>query len=335
MNRTFNPRGAHGAPRALLLLLALLSLPTGTARLRAESAPAPPPAATVTLDAATRARLGIEVVPLAATRLEAASETFARVLDPASLAALVAELDLATASLAASRADAERTEVLYEEDRNASARQRDEARARVASDQARLDDARRRLALAWGEAIATLDASARSRLLADLVAGRAVLLRLELPADAPVARPARAWLEPAGDAGAPLPVTLLGALPGADPKLQTAGLLGRVQAPPAPLPVGRVLTARLATAARAEAGVLLPRESLVRRDGRLWVWIESAPGVFERRPVEGGRAVPDGWFAPRGFAPGESLVRAGAADLLAAERATAAPVQAPATDEDD
>lgn len=272
------------------------------------------------VDVAAQARFGIRTEPLQARGAPSPESRIARVLDPEPLLQLEGELSAAEVSLAAARAEAQRTQRLYEEDRTASERALQAAQAQAATEGERVASVRRRLAIEWGEAMARLPAARRSALMSALVAGRSALVRVEFPWDAtppaagePVAIEARpADRAPEG--------RVLGALPLADPRLQTRGVLVELDGVRLP-PVGAALSAHLRPA--GQQGVLLPRPALLRHAGAVWCYVQVARERFERRAVRDYQPLASGWFVAAGLAPGERVVVAGAESLLGLE--TAAP----------
>jgi hypothetical protein len=109
-------------------------------------------------------------------------------------------------------------------------------------------------------------------------------------------------------------------LPIADPRLQTRGVLVELKGDAAKLPIGQMLSAEVPTAdVPGSDGVILPRAALLRRDARVWVYVQTAPTAFVRREVRDFRPVISGWFVPKGFAPGDRVVATGAAALLGVE----------------
>ena len=70
-------------------------------------------------------------------------------------------------------------------------------------------------------------------------------------------------------------------------------------------------------------GVLLPRSALIRKDSKVWAYVQTAPTRFVRREVADYRPVTEGWFVPGGFAVGERVVTEGAASLFAIEQPAA------------
>jgi hypothetical protein len=272
----------------------------------------------VTVDAAEQARLGVIVTKLSEVPAPSGSPTTARVLDPAPLLALDGELAAASASLDASRAEAERTRQLFNEDRTASAHSLEMATAQAQADRQRVESARRRIALEWGDGIANLAPERRTGLLGDLAQVRAELIRVELPLG--MAAPKRdSAVAIRIDPDSPeLQALVLGTLPEADPRLQTRGLLVELRGSDANLAIGRMLLARIAGRDSA-MGVLLPRSALIRKDSRVWAYVQTAPTTFMRREVTEYQPVAEGWFVRRGFAAGDALVTAGAASLFAIE----------------
>jgi len=280
----------------------------------AEEGPKP-----IMIAAAEQLRLGVALAALKAAKAPLATATTARVLDPAPLLQLDGELTAASASLAASRAEAERVRKLFAEDRTASARALETARAQAQADLERVNSAQRRLALEWGDGVASLSPQRRGALLNDLAHVRAELIRVEMPANTPV--PGRgSIIEVRGNAGAPvLRAAVLGVLPVADPRLQTRGVLSQLRGAEANLPIGQMLAAQLPAEDQSATGVVLPRAALLRKGSQVWAYVQTSPTSFLRKEVTEYRPLESGWFVAKGFAPGERVVTDGAAALLALE----------------
>jgi hypothetical protein len=241
-------------------------------------------------------------------------------LDPGTLLKLDSELATAAAGFTASRGEALRTRKLYEEDRTASARAVQAASAQEEADLQRVNAAHRQLALEWGSGVANLQASRRADLLNELANGRAELVRVEIPTDAPTPR-AGTSIEVRGNSAAEVFAgVVLGTLPTADPRLLTRGLLVELKGESARLPIGEMLSAGVpAEDVAGTAGVILPRAALLRRDARVWVYVQTAPTTFVRREVRDFHPVLSGWFVAKGFVPGDRVVATGAAALLGVE----------------
>lgn len=276
------------------------------------------PAAIVKMDAATQSRIGVATQPLAAARRAASSTGFARVLDPVPLATLDADIAAAAAAYAASHAEAQRSQALNAADQTISRKAAEAARAQARADAAKLQLLQRRVGLEWGPGLAALSDAARGRLVADIAAGRAALVRIDSTQGLGAGRgTARIDLGPDGLAA----VTLIGPTRSGDPRLQSTGALGIVRGPAAlRLGVGSVAQANLETSG-ASSGVIVPRAALLRTGGATFAYVRRDAGAFERRPVTGGLPDPAGLFAPTGFRPGEAVVIRGAAQLFAAETA--------------
>jgi len=293
---------------------ALLALTLGAGYVHGADAPPPP----VTLSAAEQARLGVQTQALTAAPAPQGLASTARVLDPGPLIQLDADLAAASASLAASRAEASRTRRLYTEDRTASARALEMAEAQAQADLQRVSGAQRRLLLEWGEGVARLPQRRRAALLNDLAHVRSELVRIELPPEAPVP-PAGAVVRLHGSAAATvMQAKVLGMLPVADPRLQTRGVLAELSGSQAQLAVGQMLSAQLPAPA-SPAGVILPRGALLREGSQVWAYVQTGPTTFVRREVTGFQPLTAGWFVSGGFAPGERVVASGAAALLGVE----------------
>ena len=272
----------------------------------------------VTVDAAEQARLGVVVTQLAEAAAPSGSATTARVLDPGPLLALDSELAAAAASLNASQAEAQRTRQLFNENRTASAHAVEAATSQAQADRQRLESARRRIALEWGEGIAGLAPDRRAALLNELSQVRAELIRVELPAGVVQPKGASRVAVHLNADSPGLEATVLGTLPAADPRLQTRGLLAELRGADANLAIGSRLLARI-PGESSSTGVLIPRSALVRKDSKVWAYVQTAPTRFLRREVADFEAVPEGWFVRGGFTAGDSVVTGGASSLFAIE----------------
>jgi hypothetical protein len=274
----------------------------------------------VHMDVETRTRMGIRIAPLAMASAPRVIAGFARVMDVGPLAAIESEISAAEAATSASEAEYRRLSTLAAQDQAASARSVEAARAQAAADAARAKLAGRRVGLEWGASLEKLSNAERSRLLTDIAAGRAALLRIDASgASASVAK-ASVRMEKGGPA---IPASILGPAAAADARLQTAGLLALVRGDAAKtLPTGRLLQADLELGA-AETGFLLPAAALVRTDNSIFVYLKTGADLFERRNVGAGRATADGWFIAEGLAAGDQIVVEGAGSLLAVERGPA------------
>ncbi|MBU4432998.1 MAG: hypothetical protein KKC14_01135 [Alphaproteobacteria bacterium] len=267
----------------------------------------------VQISAATQKRLGVEAAPLVAARHRATVSGFARVVDPTPLAVLDSDLASAEAAAQASRAEAARTKGLAAADATVSLRVAQAAQAQAGADNARVTLLRRRIGLEWGPVFAR-DAG-RARLIAELVAGRAALVRIDAPAGVAGAREAEMRLS----GGDTVNIAILGPARTADPRGQTGGLIGVVRGPvAAELGVGMSAPVTLSGGATS-LGVMVPRGALIRTDGQTFAYVRRDATHFERRALVAPSPQPDGLFSAGGFSAGEAVVVSGASALLAAE----------------
>jgi hypothetical protein len=268
------------------------------------------------MDGATQARLGVVTAPLVGVRKVASVSGFARVVDPVPLATLDSDIAATISALATSQAEANRTRILNAADQTVSRRVAETAAAQARADAAKLALLRRRLGLEWGPSLQTLSDARRSRLVVDIAAGRAALVRIDSSSGLSNFRgTAVIDLGPAGTARA----AILGPARVGDPRLQSTGLLALVSGPQAMrMGSGTVALATLASGAEV-AGVVIPRAALLRTAGQTYAYVRRDAGSFERRPIVGAIADPAGLFVPAGFRPGEPVVVKGASQLFAAE----------------
>ena len=280
------------------------------------AAPALAAGVVLKLDAATQRRLGIATAPLTAANRGVVIKGFARALDAVPLATLDADIATAASALAASQAEASRTRALNAADQTVSKKAAEAAAAQARADAAKLSLLRHRLGLEWGPSIAAMSDARRGRLIADLAAGRAALVRIDSAAGISHLRGV-ATLDIGG--GVTARAAILGPARVGDPRQPSTGLLALVSGPQAmALGVGAAAPASIAAGAGAQ-GVLIPRAALLRTAGQTFAYVRRDVASFERRPVAGGVSDPAGLFVAVGFRPGEPVVVKGAAQLFAAE----------------
>ena len=295
--------GVGGAILSLILLAG-----TGQA--------AEPAASLLKMDAATQARLGVTTAPLQAARRSASAAGFARALDPGPLAQLDSDIATAAAAYEASRAEAARTRALNAADQTVSKQAAETAASQARQDAAKLALLRKRVGLEWSPALAALSDARRGRLVADIAAGRAALVRID---SAQGLSQLRGTAEIDLGAGGRARAAILGPTRTGDPRLQSTGVLALVTGPMAVrFGVGTVAPATIAAGAGGE-GLLIPRAALLRTGGRTVVYVRRDASDFEQRVVPAGLSDPEGLFVTSGFRPGEAVVTRGAAQLFAAQ----------------
>jgi hypothetical protein len=246
-------------------------------------------------------------------------EAFGKVLDPLAFLEALHARDAAQAAATVARAEVERVTRLNREDQNASTRDLEAARAAVATTTAGLGDATARLMLAWGAAAETAATFAD-----DLVAGRAALVRVDLPAGAIVAPPpTTVTVAAVGTPNHRVLARVIGRAPTIDPLLQGEAYLAVVtDDPPRP---GTMLAVTLHGDGSPDVGVAVPAAAVVWVDALPAVYVERIAGSFERRPVTLGPRRGDRWIVTTGVAFGDPVAVAGAARLLSSEMIGAEP----------
>lgn len=289
----------------------------------------------VKLDQETQSRIGLKTVALAAAQAPAEVRGFGRVLDPAPLAALVAEGASAQAALQASTKEYDRVKTLFAQDRNASARALETAEAAMNKDRIAVESVRLRLLAGWGQEVAgQADLPA---FVASLAARQAALVRVDVPlGEHPKAPPTAVQIASMATPDERIDAQILGPAPSTDPQSQTEGYLVLVGASPrarpdegqtqggqtqgsAPTP-GAALIAYLIVPGPARAGVIVPREAVLRHEGETFVYRQTDAETFQRQAVALERPDGAGWFsADQGLKAQEKVVVVGAQQLLSEE----------------
>jgi hypothetical protein len=278
-----------------------------------------PEGVTIRLDAATRQRIGLEVVPLDAVELPAVVRGFGRLLEPGMLAAPVDDREAARAAFDVADREYRRVQTLQRGNSNASQRDLEGARVAFERDRAALRAAEARLVSVWGrEAEERRDLAT---LVQSLVAREAAVARIDLPLGATLSGHPTAGrvaaLVAAGDG--PLDATVLGSAPDTDPTIQGRGFLLLIERPP--WPPGTAVAAWLSVSGPPQAGVDVPVAALIRHSGRSLLYVQTADETFARREVHLDRPTRNGWFVVGGLSAGEPVVVTGAEQLLSLELA--------------
>jgi hypothetical protein len=266
----------------------------------------------VAVPPALRARLGLQVVPLAASSAPAELHGLARGLDAGPLAAIEADIAAAQAAATASAAEERRLTGLAAADQSASRQAVEAAHAQALADAAKLHLAEQRVALEFGPGLAAMGDGGRRRLLADITRGAAALVRVDLPVSAPVGS---VRLQDGGT------IRLIGPAAQADPRLQSPGLLGLVSGAAAQtLNAGRVRDVVVA-GGPPRSGVFVPSDAVVRWHGSQWIY-RGDGARFARIELDDAQPVPGGWLAASGLKAGDRVAVRGAGALLAIDRAS-------------
>jgi hypothetical protein len=273
--------------------------------------------AVVTLDSATQKMMGLQTAPLASAKLSPELKGYGRVLDISPLASLAADLAVARAAATASQAELQRLKTLAAQN-NASERALQAAEAAAVRDQAQVESTRLRLVAEWGGEIAgreDLPAFVQSLGTLD-----SAIVRVDIPAGESLKEmPPGARLIALETGASPVDAKFIGPAPTVDPQFQGRGLLFLVLPNPSRLAPGAAVTAFLPLPGEAQSGVTVPREAVIRYNGATWVYVQSGGQTFERREVALGTPQENGWFVRDGLKPEDTVVTAGAQQMLSEE----------------
>ena len=243
---------------------------------------------------------------------------YGRVLDPAPLAGLDNELVSAQAAASATAQEWGRQKTLSAQT-NTSARALQAAEAAAQHDQLAVQSVRDRLTLAWGAVLAGRnDLAGFVQLLTDR---QAVLLRVDLPGGESLAAP------PAGArvvtlSGKTTEAKYLSPVTEVDPLIQGQGFVFSIQPNEIYLAPGQAVTVWLQVPGEPLAGVIIPRDAVVRLEGAGWVYVmdkDKGGEGFTRRKIPLDRPTEGGWFVTGNVKVDDYVVVTGAQTLLSEE----------------
>lgn len=275
------------------------------------------------IDAATLARSGIVIAPLAANNSAATVPVFATVVDTTRLTDLAnawavgaAQLSAARARAEASRASLARTRLLYADAQNASLAQLQAAQAAYVADQAGANAAQTQATTALASARQEFGPALTpgSALVDAIVSRRSLLLQVALPPDA---GPPPQTLVVEGDGGVRTSARLIGAAARADPRVPGRGAYYVVPGSSGLVP-GMSVTAQLATGGPAQ-GTTVPASAVVSWQGRNWIYRRQGDGAFTRIAISTDRRDGAGNYIVHDPGPGTPVATRGAQLLLSEE----------------
>jgi hypothetical protein len=312
---------------------------------------------TIVRDREAQSRTGIAVAPLEAISSGEELEAYGKVLELQSLVdlrralinlrknlvearssyvAAKARVDESAANLEASYKEYARLKILYEDDRNVSAKALEAEEGTWRSQEAAAGAAKEAYLAAqelvrsaeealqvfqdtirqeWGVVLASwvIDASPAFERLAQQ---KDFLIQITLPSEIRISSPPpSAFIETAS--GLTESVRLVSPAPRTDTRIQGLSFLYLAPARTALLP-GMNVSARLSTG-RTLAGVLVPSSAVVWWQGKAWVYLRENSDRFVRREIFTGNASREGYTVVSGFNPGEFVVVKGAQSLLSQE----------------
>ncbi len=270
----------------------------------------------LTLDAQAQEKIALRAEPLQQVSFNPEVKGYGRVLDPAPLVALVAELATAQAEVAASQKEFERLKILSQQ-QNAAERALQAAEATARRDQIAEATARARLVTGWGTAIA--DRPDLADTLKALISSSNRLVRVDLPPGVKIdSAPKGARLIELGEES-PVLAGYLGPAPKVDPQMQGQAFLFLAKGNMPSLVPGKIVSAFLQLAGEPLAGWKVPDAAVVRHAGQGWIYVQTGGNTFTRRQIPLDRRLEDGWFLGKGANVNEKVVVRGAQALLSEE----------------
>ncbi len=300
--------------------------PSGSASAEKPPAAEEEPGPKVTRDAAgntviqisdeAQGNIGILVKKPEAARLNREIKGFGRVLDPSPLVAVMSELAAARATFAASREEVARARTLTAQG-NATPRALQAAEAAAARDELAVQSALDRIALAWGKNIAAQ--TNNSPLLAALTSQDSVLVSVSVPLGESLSPPPPTC-RLSTLSGQTMSAEFIGAATAVDPALQSQALIYQIKTNDAHLSAGAAVTAYVLAPGEAQAGVVIPREAVVRKQGAGWIYLHGNGGeAFTRVEIPLDHPTEAGWFVTKGVTVDDHIVTTGAQQLLSLE----------------
>ncbi len=257
------------------------------------------------------------------------------------LAGAQADVEASRSAVASAQTALTRMRTLNADDKNVSDRAVQEAEARVAAEQAKLNGAQQSVKLLTAALATNHDSSlplevTRGGMVAEVMAhpGESVesgqplfriarfdklLARVDVPAGETVASNlTSATIVPLGGDANPLTGERVGFAASVDPKTQGQPFLFRLADATGSLRPGLSVTAYLETPGPARAGAVVPRSAVIWQAGKSWVYVQTDKEKFARREVELQDPASGGWFT-LSLKPGDKVVTRGAQMLLSEE----------------
>jgi hypothetical protein len=317
-----NPKKIFLPVLALVISLSIsLALFTGCSKFgdaddNAGTAPAKSESETpagVILDAATQMRLGLQLAMPAATQWQPESKAYGVVMDPAVLAAAIAELASTRVTVDASDKEYQRQKTLAAQN-NSSARALESAQASATHDDLAWTSELARFKAAWGSALAEKGAEIASQ----IASNQAALVRIDLPAGENLpATPTSASLILSTDETNAVDAVFFDAINGVD--LQTQGQSFFFLVKGRTLPPNAAVTGFLKMPGEPVNGVTVPAAAVLRYEGKGWIYAQTGTNQFMREGIPLDYPVENGWFVPDASRATNNIVIVGAQAVLSAE----------------
>lgn len=272
--------------------------------------------AVVKISGEIQKQIELKIETLPAAQMAPELKAYGRVVDPGPLAALLTELASAQAAAVASSNELARLKSLSGSG-NASARALETAGAAALRDQLQMQSADERLRLSWGREIAghrDMAAFIQSLINQDIL-----LLRVDLPAGPRLAEiPSNARVT--GISGNSAEAQVLGQAVSVEPLMQGQGFWLELKTNTASFLFGEAITAQLKVPGEPLSGVTIPRDAVIRTEGKGWVYVAAGSGSFTRKEIPLEQPADGGWFVTNGVAAGDQVVTRGVQALFSEEQ---------------
>lgn len=271
----------------------------------------------ISLDGEAQKRINLQTATLAPGTLAREVKAYGRVLDPAPLASLLAELTSTRAAVDASKKEFQRLKLLYEQGENASKRAVETAEVALQRDQIAADAAHLKLVSSWGRAVA--EQPDFPAFVTALATQQALLVRLDLPAGQASAAPQGARLLALDAPEQPIAADYLGPAADVDAQAQGQGFLFLVNDGRTGLRPGQALIGFIQQPGAPLSGLVVPASAVIRAAGKAWVYLHTGETNFTRRDFTLEHPTAGGWLVPRGLTAQDRIVVTGAQLLFSEE----------------
>ena len=189
---------------------------------------------------------------------------------------------------------------------------------RSATSRQRLGEIREEALHSWGPELFRLAIAEDSELWNRLLTRREALLLIALPANMELPAGTRqVYVARNRDRQHAVVADFLAPAPNTDTVVQGETYFFHVNA--LRLRTGMRVDAWIANRGGAAAGVFIPAAAVLWHGGSAWVYVETRPGNFERRPLRDAVEYGSDWFVRTGFRGGEHIVTVGGQLLLSEE----------------
>lgn len=298
---------------AILTIIALAGCSKSAGNQPADASEKAEVKAGVMIDAPTQERIGLKTEFPTATQWQPEIKGYGMVIDPAMLAAAVADLESARTASEASGNEYTRLKSLAEQN-NVSARALDAAKAASTHDELAFAASLAKFKLDWGSALA----ADGGKILPEVVNGPNVLVRIDLPAGETLpSPPAAARIVALTDETKSVTGEFAGATDGVNPQTQSQSFFFSVKGQP--IAPGAAVTGYLKTSGEPLNGVVVPASAVLRHEGKGWVYVQTETNQFVRAKIPLDRLTDNGWFVSETLSATNRIVVTGAQTLLSAE----------------